>query len=643
MIVGTAGHVDHGKTSLVRALTGVDTDRLAEEKARGISIELGFAYARLDGDGDDEGGDDASEPVGFVDVPGHRRFVQTMIAGAAGIDVGLLVVAADDGPMPQTREHVDILRWLGVPSIVVALSKVDAVDDAQRDASTRALRTLLDATPYRDATIVPVSSVRGDGIDALKSALATLRPRPRADVVERPGFRLAIDRAFTLPGIGLVVTGTCVAGRVAVDDALAIVPRGIEARVRSIRAHDRAVSEAHAGQRVALAIAGRGIERQAVHRGDWIVSSSVAIGTQRVDARLSGDAVAAFGTKDWHATRLHHGAASVDARVSMLDVARGLAQVVFDRPLHVLAGDRFLLRDATVADATSAARIAGGVVLDVDVPARGRRGDARLRYLATAAAGDDRATLAHVVDASVNGVDLARWNATHNAAFLPDDTIARAVDGAGVDGGAVLFADARWRAMRDRVVDALVDEHARAPDAVGPARDRLRRMALPAVATPVFAALVDELKRDGELAQTGAWLHRPAHRVVPSDDDRARFERARPLLESTPNNPPRVRDIARALALDEAALRTTFVRLASIGELYRVAHDHYFTPAAVRALARCAADSAEDGVARAAPFRDCIAVGRKVAIQILEFFDRVGYTRRVGDDHRIVQPSLFDA
>jgi len=224
MIVGTAGHVDHGKTSLVRALTGVDTDRLAEEKARGISIELGFAYTALDGD------DESSEPVGFIDVPGHRKFVQTMIAGASGIDVGLLVVAADDGPMPQTREHLAILSWLGVDALIVALSKVDVVDAERRGTALAEVRDVLATSPYAAAPVVPVSTVSGEGLAALRETLREKRDRGRP----RPSaarFRLAIDRVFALQGIGLVVTGTCVAGQVALDDHLTLLPSLLGARV----------------------------------------------------------------------------------------------------------------------------------------------------------------------------------------------------------------------------------------------------------------------------------------------------------------------------------------------------------------------------------------------------------------------------
>ena len=693
MIVGTAGHVDHGKTSLVRALTGVDTDRLAEEKARGISIELGFAYATLD-DGTHRA---ASDPIGFIDVPGHRKFVQTMIAGAAGIDLGLLVVAADDGPMPQTREHLDILAWLGVQRLVVALSKVDVVDDDRRREASREVSALLAASPYANAQIVPVSIVSGEGVATLTEVLRAqhdrLRARAddfagewasaaaaRAGAYARPHFRLAIDRAFGLQGIGLVVTGTCVAGRVAIDDVLTLLPSRLDARVRGIHAQNQPVAEAHAGQRVALNLVGRGIEKSTVHRGDWIVSPAISIDTDRVDVllvptaatRSSADAFEDFDARAWRNVRFHAGTASVNARVALLDVTDAtdatdadgandgtsrIAQIVFDKPVHLIGGDRFVLRDASGQDGrngSAGGSIAGGVVLDIDVPARGRRGAARFAFLRTAARQDAHATLTHALHASDKGIDLARWNVTHDTTFAVDAIDARAVGGtasgtrSGVDDTPriAIFSHARWDALSARVIDVLANEHARAPDAVGPGRDRLRRMATRSLDAATFGALIDTLKTTGRLSQTGAWLHLPEHRVELSPHDRERFERARGSIESASeaNNPPRVRDIARALGEDESAMRGLFVRLASLGEVYKVAHDHYYLPTTVHALAGVLAELQQsDGVAIAAAFRDRIGVGRKIAIQILEFFDRVGYTRRLGDEHRIIQPGLFDA
>ena len=640
MIVGTAGHVDHGKTSLVRALTGVDTDRLAEEKARGISIELGFAYTTL--------GDDTREPVGFVDVPGHRRFVQTMIAGAAGIDLGLLVIAADDGPMPQTREHLDILRWLGVRDVLVALTKVDAVDAARRAVADAEIRALLDGAPWADVPIVPVSVVSGEGLDALRSALQLARERsgPRAT---GDRFRLAVDRAFVLKGIGLVVTGTAFSGTVSVDDELVVVAPGhgepLVARVRGIHAQDRDVASAHAGQRVALNLAGRGVEKETVHRGDWLVPAALAIRTERIDVVLlpvHGEADPPFSVHDWRQVRFHAGAASVNARVVRLRDAEGpmLAQVVFDDPQPLLAGDRFVLRDASLQDAGQAT-LAGGVVLDVDVPARGRRSDVRLAFLDTASRGDPVATLAHAVAIGAKGVDLARWNTTRNAALAGNAVDAVVV---GETGAETLFSKDRWAALGARVLEVLAAEHARVPDAVGPGRDRLRRMSVPAMSPAAFIGLLDALRDEDRVARTGAWLHLPSHRVELSAQDQARYGRAHGVLVAGERyNPPRVRDIARALKDDEAAIRSVMIREAAHGALYRIAHDHYFLPDAVKALAVVAAElHATDGVVRAAPFRDRIAIGRKVAIQILEFFDRVGYTRRIGDDHRVIQPTLFD-
>ena len=445
-----------------------------------------------------------------------------------------------------------------------------------------------------------------------------------------------------LQGIGLVVTGTCFAGRVAVDDRLVLLPGGLEARVRTIHAQNRAVGEAHAGQRVALNLVGRGVEKSTVQRGGWIVDPALAIERERIDVGLmmAGDgAEDPLGRVDWRGVRFHAGAAALNARVTRLD-ADGLAQVVFERPAHVLAGDRFVLRDASTHE--GAGSIAGGVVLDVDVPARGRRAAPRFAALRTAWAAEPHVTLLHAVEASDNGIALERWNRSHNTAF---DGEALGVRVVGPGDEAVLFAPARWDALKARVVEVLDAEHVRAPDSVGPGRDRLRRMATPSLSAAAFGALVTALKAEGSVAQTGAWLHRADHRVELSGDDRVRFEAARTLLARAPEpgNPPRVRDLAKALGEDEAALRALFVRLASRGDVYRVAHDHYFLPDAVRDLAQVARDIAvEDGVVRAAPFRDRIGIGRKVAIQILEFFDRVGYMRRLGDEHRVIQPTLFD-
>ncbi len=276
MIVGTAGHIDHGKTLLVRALTGVDTDRLKEEKARGITIELGFAYVPI------EGGD----VLGFVDVPGHERFVHTMLAGAAGIDFLLLVVAADDGVKPQTREHLAIVDLLGIRAGVVALTKIDLVDDARQHAAEAEVRAVLGGTRFAEADLYPVSAATGEGIPPLRQRLEDeARSRPR---LARGGtFRLAIDRSFTLQGTGTVVTGTAISGSVAVGDTVTVLPQGIPATVRSIHAQNQPVERGMAGQRCALNLSGSGISRNAIKRGDWLADPSRTMLTDRLDAKVT--------------------------------------------------------------------------------------------------------------------------------------------------------------------------------------------------------------------------------------------------------------------------------------------------------------------------------------------------------------------
>ena len=338
MIIGTAGHVDHGKTALVKALTGVDADRLAEEKRRGITIDLGYAYA----------GD-----LGFIDVPGHERFVHTMLAGASGIDSALLVVALTEGIRPQTREHLHILSLLGIHRGVVALTKADIAGDREAEVAA-SLGRLLAETPLAGVPMIAVSAVTGQGIEALRAALLASAGAAR----DRGGHaRLAVDRAFTLPGAGLVVTGTLVAGRIAVEDRLVLSPSGLEVRVRGLHAQNKPAGEAVAGQRVALNITGARVSKDSVARGDWVLHPDLHAPAGALDARvrLLPDAVRAL--RQDTQVHLHLGAAHVMARVSLLDRERlepgeaALVRLTLQQPIGALARDRMVLRD-TGATAT---------------------------------------------------------------------------------------------------------------------------------------------------------------------------------------------------------------------------------------------------------------------------------------------------
>ena len=638
MIVGTAGHIDHGKTTLVRALTGVDTDRLPEEKKRGISIELGYAFLDLPGDAE-------SERIGFIDVPGHERLVHTMLAGATGIDFGLLLVAADDGVMPQTREHLAVLSLLGLSRGAVVLTKADRAD-AERIAQVRAeIGALLTGTPLAAAPVLPVSAHTGEGMQPLRELLfeAARATPPRTG--DDAAFRLAIDRAFTLDGVGTVVTGTVHAGRVEVGDELALTPSvpALHARVRSLHAQNRAVTRAHAGQRCAVALAG--IAKEQVSRGQWLVARGSATATDRVDATLTLWHDEAKALRSGTPVHVHIGAADVLGTVAVLqveggDAAQALApgataqvQLVLRHPIGAWRGDRVVLRD------NSAGRtLAGGRVLDPFAPARYRRTPQRLAELRAWSQPDAASRLAALIEAAPYGVPLRRWAVAEG---LPADTVPA------LPTGALRIADpaqGEWAlgsthrgGARDAVLAALDAFHEREPYALGPDAGRLRRLAAPRLPEPLWRALLSSLRADSQVALRGTFVHLPEHGLKLSATDERLAQKIAPLMPVAGFEGSWVRDLAKDTRENEALMRTTLARLAQRGELHQVAKDLYYTQdCAMRLAAILRSVAAEaDGEVTAARFRDATGLGRKRAIQVLEFFDRVGLLRRVGDVHKL--------
>ncbi|MDD5250111.1 MAG: selenocysteine-specific translation elongation factor [Rhodocyclaceae bacterium] len=621
MIVGTAGHIDHGKTTLVKALTGVDADRLPEEKARGITLDLGYAYA-------DDG------LLGYVDVPGHEKLIHNMLAGATGIDFLLLAVAADDGPMPQTREHLAIAGLLGLERGAVALTKTDAVTPQRQDAARAEIAALLAGTPLAQAPIFPVAAPRGAGIDALHAHLLAAAAT-HGERHGRGGFRLAIDRVFTLQGIGVVVTGTAFAGRIAVGDTVTVTPPGLAARVRQLRVQDRPAQQGHAGQRIAINLAGD-FEKADLARGMWLAAPSLHQPVQR----FQGTVQALEALRHWLPVHVHLGTADVTGRLALLEgdaLASGaamLAEIILDQPVGALAHDRFILRDQSATRT-----LGGGRVLDILPPSRRKRAPERLALLRLLDADDPAQALRAAIECQAAGVDLDRYARSRNLddpAALWQALELKVVTAADTRIG---FSAAGWSQLSGRLLAALAAEHARAPDMIGVEHDRLRRLTLPALARAAFDDLVADLQAAGELAQTGGWLHLPAHRATLAARDTDLWQALRPLLAAAPFQPPRVRRIAQDSAIAEETVRGLLKRVARVGLVYPVAHDHYFTAAAVAQLAaHVDALCGGEGAARAAALRDIIGGGRKVAIHILEFFDRVGYTRRVKDGHVRRQP-----
>ncbi|MDZ4254225.1 MAG: selenocysteine-specific translation elongation factor, partial [Sulfuritalea sp.] len=407
MIIGTAGHIDHGKTTLVKALTGVDADRLPEEKARGITLDLGYAYApQADG-----------SVLGFIDVPGHEKLIHNMLAGATGIDYVLLVVAADDGPMPQTREHLELLDLLGLDRGAVALSKCDAVDAARIAAAREEIDALLAGTRLQGSPVFALSATSGAGVAELRAhldAVAAAHQARSADASRPDRFRLAIDRCFTLAGIGTVVTGTAFSGRVGAGDTVVIAPTargghgGIRARVKSLHVQDRPAQHGQAGDRCALALTGD-FEKKDVARGMWLVEPAAARPLTRFQAELRVPPTQP-ALQHWTPVHLHLGAADITGRVAVLEgdqIAPGataLAEILLDRETLAVRGDRFVLRDASARHS-----IAGGRVLDCFPPTRHKRSPARLALLAALRDDDPAAGLRLLAGQSAAGVDLGRF------------------------------------------------------------------------------------------------------------------------------------------------------------------------------------------------------------------------------------------
>ncbi|VVD93949.1 selenocysteine-specific translation elongation factor [Pandoraea soli] len=625
MIVGTAGHIDHGKTSLVRALTGVDTDRLKEEKARGISIELGYAYTPLP-DG---------EVLGFIDVPGHEKLIHTMAAGAVGIDFALLVIAADDGIMPQTREHLAILSMLGVRRGVVALSKADRVDPARLAAVAREISTCLANTPFAQADIVPVSATTlGDaGVAALQEHLrqaaqamhASGNAKRRDDAL----FRLAVDRVFTLAGHGTVVTGTAFAGMVRVGDTLRVMPQGMPVRVRSVHAQNRPVDVGRAGERCALNLAG--VERDQLRRGNWIVAAGLPGPSTHVDVELHWLEGGAPLTQ-WFPLHVHLGTTHGQARTVLLEgdaLAPGntmRVQLVFDAPVCTMPGDRFIVRNPQAT-----ATVGGGRVLDPAAPERKRRSASRLAWLDAVARSLDGEGLDALLAQSAFGLTSAQVIALTGLPAGQWQWPANAVVLAGGEGESLAFAPQAWNTVRTRVLDVLRDYHARQPDEPGLDAARLGRMTWPSLDAWRWRAFVQAMLHDGGLARTGAWWHLPTHRVEMTDDETALAEALVPLVARGRFDPPWVRDMGRALNVPEERVRAVLRKLARQGRVHQIVKDLFYDDASVQALADMIADA--NGKVEAGVFRDTTGLGRKRAIQILEFFDRAGYTRRVGDWH----------
>ena len=613
MIVTLAGHVDHGKTAVVRALTGVDTDRLSEERRRGLTIDLGFAYADIGG-----------ARIGFVDVPGHRRFIHNMVAGVARNQYALLVVAADDGVMPQTVEHLQILKLLGLRQGIVALNKIDRSEPDHIAAVRDDIRTLTADSFLRDTEIVEVSCSDGRGIDALRSHLQQAG-QAYATAVEDRAFRLAVDRAFSLRGVGLVATGTVVSGATQVDDHLAIAATGQPLRVRGLFVQDTPAERAVEGDRVALNITGARLEN--VSRGDWIVAESTA-GTTR-HATLELEVVDDFprAVRHWAPVHVYVATSHNQGRISLLDAspikpgATAAADVVLQEPAHIKVGDRLILRDQDL-DRT----LGGGTVIDVEAPHGRRRTHDRLERidaLRRASTGDALAALARR-DAVHANTFQSNWNLTANAMNALVQQLRL------ITRGDHIVHPELARETQRAVAHALAKHHEAERESSGMSLEALS--ATLSASTTITRIAIGNLTESGEVrARSGSYALVEHSAEIPQALA-SLFDRIERLLDSP--QPPSLGDLAKRLRTPLPALERDMRALAAIGLCQRVSPSRYFLNARLRAMADIALDLQKDFTVR--QFRDASGMGRNVVIEVLEHFDRKGFTRRAGDTRSVV-------
>ncbi|TXM92150.1 selenocysteine-specific translation elongation factor [Methylobacterium sp. WL116] len=644
MIVATAGHIDHGKTALVKALTGIDADRLPEEKARGITLDLGFAYAPRDGR--------LRIPLGFVDVPGHERLVRTMVAGATGVACALLVVAADDGVMPQTREHAAILDLLGLDRGVVAVTKADRANPDRIATVTAEIHALLAGTGLAAAPVVACSALTGSGIADLARLLEVAAGSHAPAGAER-GFRLAVDRRFTVSGAGLVVTGAVHAGTVRVGDRLLVSPGAREVRVRGLRVHDAVAESACAGERCALNLTGPRLSLDDVGRGTWVLSPALHGPTTRLDVSVRVLPHESRPLRHRTPVHLHLGAAAVTGRLLLPgagSVEPGTsthAVITLDREVGALAGDRFVLRDVSAART-----LGGGCVIDVEGPRRGPWTPERRAVVAALDTADDGRALRGLLATSEPGIDLPRFARLRN---LPVAKLEALVAEAGAvvaeDGPRLAFRGERVAALAAGVLSELARTHMAQPDNPGLTRDEIAST-VEAGDRPALPAALDGLVRTRQVLRRGPLLHLPGHTALLRPADAVIYDGVRALLEEAGLNQPRLTVLAGRLDRDPDDLRHLLDKAGRLGWLQRISKNYYALPEAVAELARIA-----DAVARQHPeglltvgrFRETAGIGRNMTMPLLEFFDERGLTvriaegRRIRTDWRVLAPSSLQA
>lgn len=626
LILGTAGHIDHGKTSLVRALTGIDTDRLKEEKERGITIELGFAHMELPGD----------IRFGIVDVPGHERFVRTMVAGVGGMDLVMLVIAADEGVMPQTREHLEICQLLGVRKGLVALTKCDMVEKDWQDLVEEEVREYLKGSFLEGAPIIPVSSRSGAGLDDLRAALSALA----AEADEKPSdgpFRLPVDRVFTVAGFGTVVTGTLLSGEIKTGDEVEILPAASFSRVRSVQTHGVKSDKGTAGQRVAVNL--QGIELDEIGRGDVVVPRGVYRTTRAVDTRLSYLATAPRELKHRATLRLHSATYEVPAQLILLDRdvlkpgETAFVQLRLKSPVLLLPGDLFILRSSSPQ-----ITVGGGQVLDPAPPRRRRRSDQALELLHSLREGEDtEKVLLLVRESLLSGIGLydliirgglsARKTETALGTLLTQGQVMQMVRDP-----RIFLSKEAFITLKEQLREGLEGYLRDNPLKEGIGKEELKAH-IPRRSDPrFFGPILSALEKEGKALVNRDLVGIPGRKAGADVSGAVLLSRIEAALVKGDREPPSPKELAQALDRSERDILEHLDPLVRAGKAVKVKNDLFYAPAPLAGIREVLLRQLEaKGEITPPEFREISGLSRKFMIPLLEYFDQEKLTIRVGD------------
>ncbi|MBN6078864.1 selenocysteine-specific translation elongation factor [Aggregatibacter actinomycetemcomitans] len=618
MIIVTSGHVDHGKTALLQALTGTHTAHLPEEKKRGMTIDLGYAYLPLN-----------DQILGFIDVPGHERFLANMLVGLGGIHYAMLIVAADEGVQAQTIEHLSILSLLQLQEIMVVITKADRADAAQIEELENQLRQQY--AVLANSKFFVTSAVTGQGIDALRDHLAQLA---ELSEVEKP-FRYAIDRIFTIKGAGTVVTGTAFAGKVSLDDEL-YLSNGQKVRVKNIHAQNEQNNMGLAGQRLALNI-NLDFDRTLIARGDWLFSQAPGKPTDRITVWLESQ----MALNESQPVHIYHAASHTTGKLTLLQQQKlapqqqALAELILEQPLFLAYGDKIILRNSN-----STAVLGGAKVIEIDSPKRHKRTEARFDYLRRLIQAEtaQKRTALYLQNHAVEAQKLM-WIEQLTDAQL--DAIVQ-------QNGDIRFQswcfNADYRAQQTaKLLTALAQYHEQHPDQLGLGKARLYRIAALNQPEKLIYHFIDELLAENQLQHTRGWLHTADHKIQFNEQERALWQQVLAQFEQHNGQALWVRDLANVFGQEENAMRNFLYKAGKLGYLTAVVKDRFFLTENIYAFARLIKQltAGKEGVS-VNELRDALQFGRKMTVQLVEYFDRCGFLRRKGNIHVLRDADVFD-